>query len=131
MDVVIACDEENAMLVFEALAEFGAPLTGLRPDDFMRPDHFYQMGFPPVRIDILTSVPGVDFESAWSRRRIIKLNGVEAPVIAPEDLLASKIASGRPQDLVDADLLRELLDEANSPVGCAPLRNHSGIIGVT
>src|ERR1043165_7897565 len=68
LDVLVATDPENAEHVFRALAHFGAPLAGYSPDDFKKEGFWFQVGVPPVRIDILLSIPGVDFESAWSKR---------------------------------------------------------------
>src|ERR1035438_4983942 len=58
LDVWIEASEENAARVFMALAEFGAPLTGLKPSDFARQGFFYQLGQPPARVDILMSIDG-------------------------------------------------------------------------
>lgn len=66
LDLWVGDDRDNASRVFRALAEFGAPLTGVDPADFAKPDLIYQLGVPPLRIDVLTSISGVDFEAAWS-----------------------------------------------------------------
>lgn len=63
-----------------------------------------QLGYPPYRIDLLTQISGVDFDSAWTRRVEVILGGVVVPFIGREDLIASKRATGRPQDV--ADVLR-------------------------
>jgi predicted nucleotidyltransferase len=88
----------NAQALFEALARFGAPLKGLMPTDFTEPEVFYQIGIEPVRIDILTSVSGLEFESTWERRLIVDFDGERVGVLAREDLLLSKRAAGRPRD---------------------------------
>jgi hypothetical protein len=64
LDIWIEATPDNAARVFRALAEFGAPLTGIRAEEFSAPDLVYQLGMPPARVDILTSITGVDFEEA-------------------------------------------------------------------
>jgi hypothetical protein len=73
--------------------------------DFAEEGYFYQMGVPPVRVDILMGIPGVEFEEAWGRRIEVDFDGLSVSFISRQDLIASKLASGRPQDLLDADLL--------------------------
>lgn len=65
LDVLIANDQENAKRVYLALKEFGAPLEDLTPDDFTHEGYFYQMGRPPLRVDIMMSIPGIEYDSAW------------------------------------------------------------------
>lgn len=109
LDLLIAVQPENSNRVFRALARFGAPLAGLRADDFMEHDAFYQMGRPPLRIDILTHIPaGVEFETAWERRHLGTLFGESVPFLSLEDLIRAKEASGRPHDLADAEALRRV-----------------------
>jgi hypothetical protein len=57
-----------------------------------------QLGYPPYRIDILTSIEGVEFDDAWSRRVVLDLDGVAVPFIGREDLITNKRVAGRPQD---------------------------------
>jgi hypothetical protein len=68
LDILVKADPENAKAVFAALAAFGAPLQGLTFADFEEPGPFFRIGREPVGIDILTAVPGVEFDTAWSRR---------------------------------------------------------------
>lgn len=107
LDLLIATDPANAEAVFSALAKFGAPLTGLRPSDFTDPDAFYKMGSPPLRVDVLMSIPGVDFEEAWSDRKEVSMFGIDVPLISKRHLIASKQASGRPTDLIDLAALED------------------------
>lgn len=110
LDLFIATDSENAERVFRALSEFGAPLKGLGPDDFTDPEAFYKMGSPPLRVDVLMSIPGIDFEEAWRDRRMASIFGTEVPLISKQHLIASKRASGRPSDLLDLASLEESED---------------------
>ena len=68
LDIWVGASLENALHVFKALAEFGAPLKGIHAEDFAAPDRIYQLGVAPSRIDVLTSISGVSFEDAWTRR---------------------------------------------------------------
>lgn len=110
LDLWISTDTRNAAAVFRALREFGAPLAGLTEADFAEEGYFYQMGVPPVRVDILMGIPGLAFEDAWRRRDDVDFDDVRVSFISREDLIVSKRASGRPQDLVDAEMLSEVDD---------------------
>lgn len=105
LDILIWADPENAKLVYSALVEFGAPLSGLSEADFTKEDSFYQMGRPPARIDILMSIDGVQFESAWNNRVDSDIDGTPTHIISKQDLVIAKRAAGRPQDLIDIESL--------------------------
>ena len=107
LDVLIGTDTKNADAVYNALKEFGAPLAGLTPKDFSEEGFFFQMGVPPVRVDVLMGIPGVQFDECWDRRLEVDFNGLKVIFISREDLISSKRAAGRPQDLIDADLLSQ------------------------
>jgi hypothetical protein len=107
IDLWVSADRDNAAAVYEALRAFGAPLTGLTEDDFAHEGYFYQMGVAPVRVDILMSILGLKFNEAWERRVLVDFDGVIVPFISKQDLITSKIATGRPQDLIEAQLLTE------------------------
>ncbi|MGA1843243.1 MAG: nucleotidyltransferase [bacterium] len=107
LDLWIATDPENARAVYAALKEFGAPLANLTADDFTHRAYFYQMGRPPLRVDIMMSIPGIEFEEAWKNREVVELDELKIPFISRSDLIRSKEASGRPQDRIDIDKLRE------------------------
>ena len=107
MDIWIATNAENAGYVYVALKEFGAPLTNLTPDDFTQKDYFYQMGKPPLRVDVMMSIPGIEFEEAWTNRELVQLDDLEIPFISRSDLIRAKKASGRPQDKIDVERLKE------------------------
>lgn len=110
LDLLISPDADNVKALYAALAEFGAPLAGMIPADFMESGTFFRMGVPPLMVDILPAIPGVDFESAWDRRAEMEIdpdNGLRVPVISRRDLIAAKLAAARPQDLIDAEALRQ------------------------
>jgi hypothetical protein len=109
LDIFIRPDNRNAAALFRALARFGAPLEGLKPEDFVASGSFFRMGVPPVMVDILPEISGVDFDRAWRRRVTETIDagtGLEVPFISSADLIAAKEAAGRAQDLADAEALR-------------------------
>ncbi len=101
LDLFIQSNPENVAAVFKALAQYGAPLA-----DFADGSAF-QIGQPPDRIDILQSIDGVTFEDAWNNRLDGMLDDdIPVHVISRENLIRNKLASGRPQDILDAEILR-------------------------
>ncbi len=106
LDLFIRSDSENANAVFRALAEFGAPISGMSPQDFADGTTF-QLGQTPERIDILQKIDGVKFDEAWTNRIEGAVDGeITACIISREDMIRKKVASGREQDLLDAKALR-------------------------
>ena len=107
LDLWIEPTAENAERCFRALAAFGAPLVGLGPLDFTQQGYIYQMGVPPTRVDVLMSLQSLSFAEAYDRRVAIELDGLTIPILSKADLIASKLAAGRPQDLLDVESLRD------------------------
>lgn len=106
LDLYIRSDEANGAAVYRALTQYGAPLDGLGPQDFVDGSTF-QIGQPPVRVDILQRIDGVTFDEAWQNRIEGLLDGeVKVNVISKNDLIRNKLASGREQDLLDVKKLR-------------------------
>ncbi len=119
LDIFIKADLENSRAVFAALAEYGAPIAGMSPEDFRdHPTWVFQIGVPPSRVDILQGIAGVTFDDAWKDRvdAIIE-NDVSAHVISRDHLIKNKLAVGRLQYLADVEKLREaaLLDQQTPP----------------
>src|SRR5258707_2176478 len=115
IDLLIKPDPENARAVYDALGKFGAPLDGLTAEDFIAPDKFFRMGRAPVVVDILPEIKGIDFDHAWQNRvqaMIDPQSGLTACFISRTDLIAAKLAAGRPQDIADAVALREAAKSA-------------------
>ena len=105
LDILIRSDEANSKAVFRALADYGAPLSGLSPDDFNnKPESVFQIGVEPARIDILQSIPAVDFDAVWANRVESTIDG-STPVhfISADDLIRNKLATGRHRDLDDVE----------------------------
>lgn len=107
LDIWISTDAKNAEAVYKALREFGAPLSDLTAKDFSEEGYFFQMGVPPIRVDVLMGIPGAQFEDCWQRHLEADFDGLKVNFISKEDLITVKRASGRPQDLIDADLLSQ------------------------
>ena len=105
LDLWVRPDPENAVRVLRALKAFGAPLQDLSLDDLSHPGLIFQIGVPPVRIDILTAIDGVEFGGAWSERIDGRFGGLAVPVISRRDLIRNKRATGRLQDLADVEHL--------------------------
>jgi hypothetical protein len=106
LDVWVECTPANAARVYAGLQAFGAPLHDLSEADLARPDVVFQIGVPPRRIDVLTSITGVTFEDAWPDRAEVVYGPVRCFAIGRDALIRNKLALGRPRDLLDVDLLR-------------------------
>src|SRR3990172_4266524 len=105
LDIWVNARPDNASRAHAALGRFGAPLDQLSPADLTKAGIVFQIGIQPNRIDILTSIDGVEFADAWPARVTATYGGEAVPVISRHHLIANKRACGRPQDLVDAELL--------------------------
>jgi len=110
LDVLVRPDVANSRRVYRALVNFGAPVLahGVGQDDFAAPGTVYQMGLPPRRIDVLTSISGVSFDEAVAEPVIGRLGPQTVRCIGFDALLRNKRAAGRTKDLADAEALEEL-----------------------
>lgn len=109
LDVWVRADEANGRRVWEALDSFGAPAGNITPADLSSPGIVYQIGVPPNRVDIVTGIDGVEFEEAWAHRIESFYGNQPVNVIGLNELIRNKEATGRPQDALDAQNLRERL----------------------
>ncbi len=105
MGVWIEMSNENAANMIKALNQFGFDSSGLKKSDFLEPNQFIQLGYPPNRIDIINSLSGVDFESCYSSKVVTMVDDIEVNFIDLENLKKNKKASGRFQDLADVENL--------------------------
>jgi hypothetical protein len=108
IDIWVRPTRENARRVVETLSDFDFPTDKIRIETFTEPDVLFQLGRPPFRIDILTTVDGIKFENCYKRRIIQNWDGLELKVISLKDLRKNKQASGRDKDLVDLKRLNKL-----------------------
>ena len=105
MDVWVAIHPDNARKIMKALVAFGFDVPDLNESLFLEKENIVRMGVPPLRLEILTSISGVQFEACYERRRIDQLDGLEISLISLEDLKQNKQASGRHKDLNDLENL--------------------------
>jgi hypothetical protein len=89
-----------------ALKRFGAPITGISAADFERPGIVFQIGVVPRRIDVTTTIDGIDFDTAWPDRLAVVIDSLPVNVIGRDHLVRNKLASGRPKDLADVAWLQ-------------------------
>ena len=111
IDIWIATNTDNAQKMLNVLKDFGFASLSLSQQDFLEQDNIIQIGFPPNRIDILTSVDGIQFADSISESSIIKVDGITIHLIGIHKLIENKTASGRLQDLADVEKLQALLSE--------------------
>ena len=105
IDIFINRSRENANRILECLDEFGFAQIGLQLADFTEADQVVELGYPPVRIDIITSIDGVTWEDAWNNRVQAAYGDVPVQFISREDFIKNKLATGKKQDLADLEAL--------------------------
>ncbi|OQA03663.1 MAG: hypothetical protein BWY69_00301 [Planctomycetes bacterium ADurb.Bin401] len=101
IDLWVLADKENSKKIYRCLANFGAPMENINEQTFNDKDVIFQIGIAPRRIDIITKISGVDFESAYTRKKEIELDNLKIPFISKQDLIANKTATGRAKDSID------------------------------
>lgn len=106
IDIWIEPTPENAANMVKALEQFGFGSLGLKAEDFLVPDQIIQLGYPPNRIDLLTTAAGVDFETCYASRVVVEVDGVSVNFIDLANLKKNKKAVGRLQDLADLENLQ-------------------------
>jgi hypothetical protein len=111
IDIWVKRDIATAKKLFLMLEEFGFPTKDVTPEEFTAPDTVFQMGVPPVRLDLLTSISGVEFDFAFTKRQRMKLDGLEINVISLNDLRTNKKTVGRFKDLNDIEKLERNKDD--------------------
>jgi len=107
IDLWVMADPENAILILEALEDFGTPTGNLSPRDFLKKEMIFQIGVAPRRIDVLTSVDGLEFTEAFNNSEIIDIEGISVHVLSVQDLIKNKRVAGRTKDLADVEALEE------------------------
>lgn len=115
LDIWVRPNRDNALCVWRALEQFGAPLHELTIDDLSGTGVMFQIGVAPFRIDILTQITAVSFEEAWANRTEARFAGGLYPVIGKREFIKNKRATGRPQDAVDADHVEQNPDRTGQP----------------
>ena len=110
IDLWIRPTADNATRVLAALADFGFAALKITAADLTQSGNVIQLGYPPRRIDLLTSIDGVSFGPSFARRQIVAVDGVELPIIGLADFKTNKQASGRTQDRADLEALGDDAD---------------------
>lgn len=105
IDLWVRRSEANAHRLIRALTAFGAPMTNVTVADFTTPELVFQIGVVPRRIDIMTSISGVEFDAAWDAREEVEIEGIQVRVISRRHLIENKRSVGRLKDEADADWL--------------------------
>ena len=105
IDIWIDMSQDNAERIIQALVDFGFASLGLQAQDFTVPDRVIQLGYPPSRIDIITTPDGIDFETCYTQRVTVEIAETNVNFIDLENLKKNKQASGRLQDLADLENL--------------------------
>ena len=113
IDVWIKPEIKNAVKLYQALKDFGAPLKNITVEDFTNKDLVYQMGVEPVRIDIIMGLSGVEFDRAWQNRSVANFDGIKVNITGINELIQSKIKTKRRTDMIDIEHLEYRLQLKN------------------
>jgi len=105
IDFWLKIDPKNAEQTIKALNEFGFGGSDLSAQDFLKPDHVVQLGYPPNRIDLLTTVTGLDFDECWQKREAVEFEGVTIHFLSLNHLKLNKRLVARKQDDLDLENL--------------------------
>jgi len=105
LDILVRPTFENAHMLVHILNEFGFAESGFKAADFLEAEQLIQLGRPPTRIDLLTSITGVSSEEAFATKVPAELDGIPVFVLGKDALIRNKRAVGRPQDLADLNVL--------------------------
>jgi len=108
LDIWIDVSENNAQKMFNVINEFGLASLGLQKADFLQRGIITQIGYPPLRIDILNEIDGVTFKNAYLNKLIIDIDGLPVNYIGLDDLITNKQVSGRQRDISDIGELNKL-----------------------
>jgi predicted nucleotidyltransferase len=108
LDVWLNPTNKNSENILNAVKEFGFSSNNLTVDDFTKKGNIIQLGYPPIRIDLLTEIDGVQFKECYKNREKIKIQGINIDFISYNDLIKNKTASGRHRDLDDLENMKKL-----------------------
>ena len=105
LDFWVGTHPQNAKRIVSVLAQFGFASLGIQEADLCTPNQVIQLGFPPARIDLLTSIDGVDFADCVARKLVVQMDGISLNFISVDDFKTNKRATGRYKDLADLETL--------------------------
>ncbi|HAK46925.1 MAG TPA: hypothetical protein DCO79_13530 [Spirochaeta sp.] len=106
IDFFLECTSQNALVVKKCLDDFGFRSLDITVKDLSTPNQIIQMGYPPLRIDLLTSIDGISFKEAWINRDVVELEKLTINFINKTDLNTNKLSTGRLKDQADAEELK-------------------------
>jgi hypothetical protein len=106
LDVWLNPTEENSIKVVSVLSDFGFSSLGINKEDLMQIGNVIQLGYPPIRIDLLTSIDGVEFEDSFNKKIKFEIDGIKINLLGKDDLIKNKEKTGRLRDLDDINNLR-------------------------
>lgn len=107
LDIWLLPDEKNAAKVLKAIIDFDFGSLNIKETDLAKENSVIQLGYPPLRIDLLTSIDGVHFHECYPNRKKIEIDGLPVNFIGYADLIKNKKATGRHQDLGDIENLEK------------------------
>jgi predicted nucleotidyltransferase len=107
LDIWIDISEKNAAKMVHVIDDFGFATLGLEKEDFLEKGYVTQIGYPPLRIDILNDIDGVVFKEAYKNKQVIDIEGILVNYIGYNDLILNKEASGRDKDIADIKSLKK------------------------
>jgi len=105
LDIWLLPEKQNAAKILDVIKDFGFASLNIREADLTKEDAIIQLGYPPLRIDLLTSIDGVRFNECYINRKILYIDGINVSFIGFDDLIKNKKASGRHRDLGDIESL--------------------------
>lgn len=108
IDIWIRVSEDNAKRMEKTLNDFGLISLGYKATDFLDKNSIIQLGVPPVRVDIIMSISGVEFDEAFQNKNVVESKGTKINYISKEDFIKNKRASGRLKDLADIESLSQI-----------------------
>jgi hypothetical protein len=108
LNIFVRSTPENARLLVDLLNDVGFAESGFKEADFLKPEQLIQLGRAPTRIGLLTSISGVSSDEAFASKVSAELDGIPVSILGKDALIRNKRAVGRPQDLIDIDMLEKL-----------------------
>ncbi|MBI3718067.1 MAG: hypothetical protein HY252_05680 [Sphingobacteriales bacterium] len=106
LDIWLLPEKENAAKIMAAVKDFGFGSLSITAEDFIKEENVIQLGYPPLRIDLLTSIDGVSFDECYENKKVVTVDGLAVNFIGYNDLIKNKRATGRQQDLGDIENLK-------------------------
>ena len=105
IDILVEPNEDNSRRIIKSLNEFGFKNLGLSEKDFASEAKIVQLGYEPVRVDLITSIEGVSFKEVWKNKKIVNYGKKKVFFIGKKELIKAKKASNRELDKLDLEAL--------------------------